>query len=58
MPVGDGAFLGKSGHSSRDFGLRVTWQQIAEFRKGTDADPSEFSMDSRFEGMCRTHMSS
>ena len=55
MAVGDGAFLGKSGHSSRNLGLRVFWQQIAEFSQGADADPGKFSMDSRFEGMCRAH---
>lgn len=55
MTVRDGAFLGESGHRSRDLGLRVLWQQIAEFDKGADADSSKFSMDSRFEGMCRAH---
>jgi hypothetical protein len=58
MTVRDGAFPGESGHSSHDVSLRVTWQQIAEFGKGADTDPSKFTMDSRFEGMCLTPPSS
>ncbi len=55
MAVGESAFLGESGHSSHDVGLRVTWQQLTEFGEGADADTSELSMDSQFEGMCRIH---
>lgn len=55
MAVRDGAFLGESGYSIHDGSLRVTWQQIAEFGKGADADPSKFPVNSRFEQMCRSH---